>query len=367
MINYDKEKVKSLLTESNIFDLLSEWGGNPTLYSTHIVADTICHNKIGEGSHKLYYYFNTRLFQCYSNCGSFDIFELYIKIKTIQKNETIDLNTAIRQIANHFGINGEWIAGEPEKLEDWAILEDYDRIQKVIPEERTIVLKEYDKAILSRLNYSVRIEPWEKDNISREVMQKAQIGYYPGGDQISIPHYDQNNRFVGLRGRTLCLEEAEKYGKYMPIKINGIMYNHPLGMNLYGLNWAKDNIRNFEKAIVFESEKSVLQYMTKFGIDNSIAVACCGSNLSFFQVNQLVSCGAKEIIIAYDKQYKQINDEEYLKWIKKLKSFYTKYASFVKISYILDKKDILGYKDSPIETTTENFLTLFKERIILWK
>jgi DNA primase len=85
-----------------------------------------------------------------------------------------------------------------------------------------------------------------------------------------------------LRGRTLCKKEAELYGKYRPLIINKVQYSHPLGMNLYGINWAKDNIKNIKKAIVFESEKSVLKYMSYFGIENNIAVACCGSSLSLF-------------------------------------------------------------------------------------
>ena len=47
-------------------------------------ARTICHNHLGEGSRKLYYYDNTKLFQCYTDCaGSFDIYELICKVKTI--------------------------------------------------------------------------------------------------------------------------------------------------------------------------------------------------------------------------------------------------------------------------------------------
>ena len=81
-----------------------------------------------------------------------------------------------------------------------------------------------------------------------------EIGFFPGGDQITIPHFDQNSRFIGLRG-TLCAEDAEKYGKYRPLKINKDWYNHPLGMNLYNLNNSKSNIKTMKKAIVFESEK----------------------------------------------------------------------------------------------------------------
>lgn len=113
-------------------------------------------------------------------------------------------------------------------------------------------------------------------------MDNARIGFFPGGDQITIPHYDINNRFIGLRGRSLSKEDAEKYGKYRPLKVGKQLYNHPLGMNLYNINNSKENIKRLRKAIVFESEKSCLLYQTHFGIENDISVACCGSNITAY-------------------------------------------------------------------------------------
>ena len=55
-------------------------------------------------------------------------------------------------------------------------------------------------------------------------------------------------------------------------------------MNLYNLNYSKNQIKNIKKAIVFESEKSCLLYKSYFGIENDISVACCGSSLSAYQV-----------------------------------------------------------------------------------
>lgn len=367
MIDYNKEEIKNQLTEQNIFDLLVEWGGNPTQNPAWIISDTICHNKPGVGSHKLYYYYNTKLFRCFTGgCEEpyFDIFELYRKVQHIQFNRSLDLNEAIRELASRFSIEGVWRQAE-EGIEDWEILDGYERIQNIEPQSQKITLKEYDKKILNNFNYKVHITPWLKDNISEAAMHLANIGFYAGGDQITIPHYDKDGRFIGLRGRTLCDEEAEKYGKYRPLRINKLLYNHPLGMNVYGLNWAKNNIRAFQKAIVFESEKSVLQYISMFGEKADIAVACCGSNLSVFQLNELLECGAKEIVVAFDRQYKEPYDDEYNKWIKRLRSFYDKYSSNVVISFILDKDHILGYKDSPIETDKDNFLQLYKNRIVL--
>ena len=193
-------------------------------------------------------------------------------------------------------------APEVEGLEDWAILSNYDRIQSVTSNEKQeIILKEYDDDILTRFNYTLKIGPWLREDITQEVIEKATIGFYPGGDQITIPHFDINNRLIGLRGRSLCANDAELYGKYRPLRINKNMYSHPLGMNLYGLGWTKDNIKAMKKAIVFESEKSVLKYASYFGWDNNISVACCGSSLSAYQVQLLIDSGAEEIIIAFDR------------------------------------------------------------------
>ena len=92
-------------------------------------------------------------------------------------------------------------------------------------------------------------EDYSKSDILNEALNQARIGFYPGGDQITIPHYDKDGRFVGLRGRALSAEEAERFGKYRPIKINNQLYNHPLGMNLYNLNYSKENTftYNFQK------------------------------------------------------------------------------------------------------------------------
>jgi len=87
-----------------------------------------------------------------------------------------------------------------------------------------------------------------------------------------------------LRGRSLSEEDAQLYGKYRPIRVNNTIYNHPLGMNLYNLNNSRFNISKIKKAIIFESEKSTLLYQTYFGFDNDISTACCGSNISAYQM-----------------------------------------------------------------------------------
>ena len=124
MLSYDKEYVKEKLTIEDIFQLLDEFGAEPQYSPFGILSRTVCHN-LTDGSFKLYYYSNSRLFQCYSNCSSFDIFQLVINVAEIQWGKKYDLNDAVRWVANHFGISGAVIEDDELKtLDDWKVFEE---------------------------------------------------------------------------------------------------------------------------------------------------------------------------------------------------------------------------------------------------
>ena len=367
MIVFDKQEIRDSLSIDEIFELLQDWGGEPEYCPTGLIARTICHNHLNdEASRKLYYYENTGLFRCYTGCDEpvFDIFQLCIKVMDLQHNIKYDLNDAVRWIARRFGLSGrDEDSPEEEGLEDWKILANYARIQDIQISAPHIVLEEYDDTILTRFNYDVKITPWLKEGISQQVLEHAEIGYYPGEAQITIPHFDKNGRFIGLRGRTVVAEDAERYGKYRPMKVNGQLYNHPLGLNLYNFNNSRCIIPKMRKAIVFEGEKSCLLYQTYFGFENDISVACCGSNLSSYQTQLLIDAGAQEIVIAFDRQFQNVGDDEYCHLLKNLKKLQMKYKNSAQISYVLDRNKITGYKDAPVDKGPEVFLKLYKERV----
>lgn len=360
---YDKDKLKESLELEQVYDLLELWGGEPEYTDNGLIAQTICHNRPGEGSRKLYYYQNTRLFHCYTGCidPSFDCFDLAIKIAKIQKNEDWELFDAMDYIAHYFGLEGEEPEKEEEKLEDWEIFKRHVIVSK--EESGFIQLKEYNPVILTRFSYP-RIISWEREGILPEVSRKNLIGYYAGGDQITIPHFDIDGRFVGLRGRFLAEEQANRYGKYMPLKIGKQQYNHPLSMNLYNLNNSKENIKNSGTAIVFESEKSCLMMQSYYGKDNDISVAVCGSSLSAYHIKLLKSLGVREIIVALDRQFKEIGDDEFKRLKTKLIYLGKKYGNVVKLSVIFDKEMITSYKAGPLDEGKEKFEVLLKERFI---
>ena len=367
MAGYDKLEIREQLEIEDIYSLLVEFGGEPEYTSFGIISRTICHNLAHEGSRKLYYYENSDLFRCFTDCAdSFDVFELVQKVSRIQWHKEVDLNGAVRWIALKFGVaSGYKPDEEVVNKEDWETLEKYNRIKDIELKDLKVQLEEYDDSILNKMRYDLRLTPWLKEGMTQEVLDGARIGYYLGGDQITIPHFDKDWRFVGLRGRTMCKDEATMYGKYRPIKILGTQYTHPLGMNLYNLNFSRDNIRRMGKAIIFESEKSCLLFRSYFGDDADISVACCGSNVSAYQIQMLLDAGAAEIVIAFDRDFSAIGDQEWQSLTKNYKKIYNKYKNYALISFILDKNMITGLKDSPIDDGKEIFLQLFNERVVL--
>lgn len=366
MYNYDKEKIKNSLDMSQIVDLLTEFEAEPIVRNDTIICRTICHNNRGEGSHKLYYYCNSKLFHCYTGCDdpSFDIYGLVQKIISREENRECSLPEAIEYVARRFGFSSEkfFIEEQNDIKNDLKLFKKYDKINNIEINKQNIELKTYEANFLKNFP-KVKIQPWINEGISQEVMNAAGIAYDPKNHGIVIPHYDIEGNLVGIRERTLLKEQAEQYGKYMPATIAGKQYTHPLSFNLYNLNHSKENIKRIKKVFVFESEKACLLYRTYFGEENDIAVATCGSNLQQWQFSLLMDLGVEEVIIAYDRQYKEIGDDEYRKWVAKLKAISKKYSPFCKISFMFDTEHLLGYKDAPIDVGKEVFLTLYKNRL----
>ena len=371
-MKYDSDQIKQQLTFQQVFDYTAELGGNPKLDSGGgevFTAHTICHNPACTGSHKLYYYGNTRLFRCYTECAgdAFDIYDLTRRAMKIQRGEEWSLSRAVGYVARYFGIassEDENFGDAQQKLRDWDILKNYKQNSSISNDKKIIEFKEFDENILQHLPRP-RITPWLNEGITQEIMDSRGICYDPVNQGIVIPHYDENGALIGIRERTLIKEE-EAYGKYRPAILNGVQYNHPLGFALYNLNNSKEHIKQIGIAIVFEGEKSALKYASMFGADNDISVATCGSNLIQHQVDLLRQCGAREIVIAFDKQFKKPNDAEFKQWTKKLTTLHNKYSKLVNISFIFDKKgDMLGYKDAPVDCGAETFIKLFKERVRL--
>ena len=214
MINYDKSQIKEQLSLDNIFDLLTEWGGDPEYTGFGILSTTICHNAPGEGSRKLYYYENSGLFKCYTGCDeTFDIFQLAIKIAERQGITTFDLNEAVRLIAFKCGIQGSSIdASDLISNIDEKILNNYSRIQSIELKDYHITLQEYDDIILERLNYTVKIDPWLKEGICRTMNNTR---------YVLCDFNDKDSAEIIVKGMHKLLNAG-----YIPILAHAEIYKH---------------------------------------------------------------------------------------------------------------------------------------------
>ncbi len=250
------DDIKNNLTLNQIFSFLSAFDAQPVLYEEYIISRTICH---GGDSHKLYYYDNTKLFKCYTECPeeSFDIFQLVIKLHQLQGNEKYSLSQAYYEIINFFGISVENknFQKNEDILEDWKFLNNYNENLNNLNNKK-VEYRHFDNKILTFLPHP-RILLWEKEGMTKEILASRNICYNPSSQAIVIPHYDKDNNLIGIRERTL-IKENEVYGKYRPMYINHTMYNHALGYNLYNLNYSKENIKTIKKAIIFERRKKLL-------------------------------------------------------------------------------------------------------------
>lgn len=366
-IKFDKDEIKNSLTIEQVEQFLAEHGGEPVKRIGTLVSRTICHNPAdGSGSYKLYYYENTHLFKCYTGCaetGGFDIFDLVRKIMKIQSNIEMSLYDAQIYIINFFSLDVvNDFQKDTEKNSDFQIFNKWRRTKQADNEQKIIEFQKINPDVIHWLPRK-GIKPWEQEGINSVVMDAHWIRFDPYNYGIVIPHFDKDGCLIGIRERTL-IKDNEVYGKYRPAIINGKMYNHPLGFNLYNLNFSKENIKRAKKVIVGEGEKFCLMFDSMFDAD--ISVACCGSNLTSHQFKLLKDLGVEEIIIAFDKQFQTPGDDEWKRWTKKLTELHRKYSGFIKISFMFDIEGTkLGYKDSPIDKGKEIFLDLYKNRITL--
>lgn len=363
-MSYSKDDVKEQLEAEDVMLILEFFDAEPEMFDDYIISRTVCHQ--GD-SRKLYYYCNSQLFYCYTHCGYFDIFEL------VQKIKGIDLNEAVYFVVNFLNLQYKLQdVDEIEYSEDWKYFQKQEELKELQQqkEQSKLILPEIDLSILQYYP-KPRYLNWEKEGIEKEVCDYCGICYDPLGGNILIPHFDENNRCIGIRQRTL-VKENEQWGKYKPWrhwdnqKNKLIIYNHALAFNLYGFNWAKENIRKNGIVIVTESEKAVQQYISYFGLANNLCVAVCGSSLSRYQFNLLMECGVKEIVIAFDKDFETIDSKEREEVEDKFTKIYNKFGSEVNMSFLFDSQcNVLGYKASPLDEGKDKFLYLFRNRVII--
>ena len=322
----------------------------------YLICPTICHNPLSDAeSMKLYWYQNNKIFRCYTECDeAMSIFTLYQKFMDINYNQKIDFYEAedyVKKCLKHI------VKAAETRHSSLSLDAEKYRFNANLPE-----LDEYSANVLDCfVDYAHPL--WLRDGITKESMSKFKIKFSLAQNKIIIPHFDIENRLVGIRCRAVDPEEAEQFGKYRPVQVGNILYAHPLQFNLYGINEHQEGISTRKSAIIVEGEKSVLLDDGYYG-DLSNTVACCGLRFNKYHINLLINyVGANEITIAFDKEYDSWRSEKAKKYRAMIEGMCRKYTNLVKMSFIWDYDNLLEEKDSPFDKGKEVFEELYRNRI----
>lgn len=353
-ISNSAQYIKEIITDEDIKNIMAEYDAFPSSETKEVIMfPTICHNLHAvDASHKLYYYKNSKMFYCFTECSkSYDIFELIITVEHLRGNKQFTFFDALYYLSNKLNIQDGFFE---QQIEQNVYQSKKDYFQK---KNNKLPYKNYEKNTMNFFEFYLPYE-WAKDGLTLKELKKYNVRYYPTENQMVIPHYDINENLVGIRIRAFNEEDILK-GKYRPLKLENIIYSHPLSQFCYGLWNTKYGIQQTQKAIIFEAEKSV---MLAEELEYNNSVACCGSNISKIQIQQLINCGAKEIIIAFDKEYIE-KDKQCETYYNKLYGIANKYKLYCNMSFIFDFENIIKNKQSPIDDGIEKFNYLLSKRI----
>lgn len=177
------------------------------------------------------------------------------------------------------------------------------------PSDLRILLKEFDVDFL------------KKNGIIYQA-DKSPFRYYP----LIIPIWDVNNNFVGIGGRTMMTEEQRKHTGYPKYKNS----EYTKASHLFGLNYAKQAIREKDASIVVEGYLDVIS-SHQAGLTN--VVATLGTYLSPRQT-MLLSRYSENIRVLFD------NDEPGHRAAERFTKRCATDGVILKESYLPD-----GYKD----------------------
>ena len=201
---------------------------------------------------------------------------------------------------------------------------------------------------------------FKNEGISYYTQRLFEIGFDPETLRITIPIRDEIGTLVGIKGRLYHKEVAAWEQKYIYLE------RCSKSRILYGLHLTMPFIKEFNKVIVVESEKSVLK-LWEYGYPYAVAIG--GHKLSKTQVEKLTRLGVDEIILCYDEDAYRYIDKNGEKIKLKGKDFKNNYKKEInkfipqqKVSIMVDiKGNILDFKESPADNK-DKFDILYKDR-----
>lgn len=346
----DIASLKSKLTDDCIIELMDALGA-PLMKadSNNLIFPSICHHGADCQAHKprLYYYIESQSWFCFVCHFSGDAISLVQHVKHIDFNQAVSYICAVLHL-------------QVGQIEENKCIDNWAELRRFLPnaEPELDKLLTYDKSILSLFDHLYPQE-WLDYGISADILDKFGIGWYARQACISIPVLF-NGQLVGVRGRYTREQDVAK-GKYRPIcTLDGTVLKFPSSQIFYGYDQNKDAIEKSRQVVLFESEKSVLK-APSFGIDNALAVF--GSNISKQHIQLLLELGVNDVLIAFDSDYKQVDDDEFKFFVVKMKKLVAKLKPYFSVSIVYNNQGYDMYKCNMMDIPYEQAMKLWESRV----
>ncbi len=248
-----------------------------------------------------------------------------------------------------------------------------------IPQE---ILKEIYSNFDTSIDTLKRLVWCTEDQIEGEVLRDYEVAYWPEKGSIILPHHNVNGEIIGIYERSfkplrkqikklypdMPYSQMIEYprAKYVPMLRDPqyqteekTSWSFPNSQNLYGLHLAKSAIKETGKAIIFEGGKSVM-LARQYGYPYAVASHTFGAHLN--HISMLIEAGAKEIILSFDKQYRDQLGSDWELYEHKTRELAEKVQNYVSVSRLIDRENRIGFKDSPIDNGRSTFIEIFNGR-----
>ena len=315
-----------------------------------------------DGSPKLIFYKDTRIYVGYTSGCTMDIISLVQKRLALLKHSSsfMDAVNFILEVTS-LKIDAVQRVDKPH-ICDWQNgLEQFARHRR-----GELILKSYDDSIVNQLD-SQFYSGWIDEGISIDTMTKYEVKWYSRCNQIVLPCRDKMGRLIGVRVRNLDPDKI-KFAKYQPLTLlDGTDYRFNTNDTFYGINYNWETIERTGKAILVEGEKSVLKGDTFFGRSNN-ALALYGSHIGTVKRNTLIKMGATEIILAIDSDFYAVDcsDPDYVAFEKKVMNIAKLFKGYAEVSVMYNNINATDmYKASPYDFDKARFEMLWGNREVV--
>lgn len=267
-------------------------------------------------------------------------------ISWMMSYEDLSFNEAVDKVCK---LTGE----EIKNVKICEALKYYKQLERLAEQKikKPIIRKILPDSYLDKFVHEIPQE-WIDEGISRESMERYGICIDNKSNRICYPIYDNEDRLIGVKGRT-------RFKDYKLLNIKKYMnYNHIITTDFFvGMKQNREIIKSTGSVYIFEGIKSGLKLCSWDLTNNWLAAET--SKLNEEQVRVLLNLHIPEVTIAFDRD---VDIREIKKCTAMLKRFCNVYA--VRDRY--NKNRLLpGDKDSPVDAGKEVWEQLVKERIRL--